>query len=369
MSLSFGQLKEVADSVIKQQKLLDAVVTEARATFGPVISTRTDLSRVCSEILDRSDLLEARGVEMQHGFKTATLKKLLESNLQVARIVAARFLPPGLAKDLAFDRDPDVRYEACKRMPADVLKEAVGNYPADFGVKMLLEKKTPAHDSEHLHMYDKKRMGKAARPETQPEFSDTFYHTHALKAMQDYGTNIEGQWEETYVKRYCASYCSFYKPMGVMLDVDKLYDAVKEVMRKKEDDAMTQGELKRLEKLHRMRESKEVFQQEHVDSAEALMSESMAPGDFVERVNKLFKVREAALPSGLRKHSVGMGELLIPVKAYIPGAKLSYVVENALDSYVSKWNDRQALIGESFKLSWHPDPTDAGRVCFSVTLR
>ena len=360
MSLKFGQLKEVADGVIKRQKLLDAVTTEARDTFGPFISTCADLSRVCDEILNRSDLLEARGRPYAHHFKTSTLKKLLESGVQPARLVAARFLPVDLTKDLATDRDPDIRYEACKRLPADVVKEASESYPADFGVKMLLEAKAPAHDSEHLHMYDKKRMGKAARPAIQPDFTDAFYHTHALKAVQDYGTNVEGQWEEVYVKRYCSSYT---QTTGIEIDAGKLYKSVMAVLKKKDDDALTQGELKRLEKLHRMRESAERVS--GPSEGQAVASSS----DFIKRVNESFRVRQAMMPAGLRKYTVSSGDFMVPMKATAPGGVLTYDIERTLDDYVSRWNATMQLVGESVQLSWTPDPVSAGGVCFNLVIK
>lgn len=368
MSLSLGQLKEVANNVMKQQRLLESLVIEARDTFGPTISTRTTLDQACSEILDRSDLLEARGVEYTSRFKTSTLKKLLETNNRLARFVAARFLPSGLVKDLAFDRDPDVRYEACRRSSQSIVAEVSENYPGDYGVKMLLEAKKPAHDDEHLHMYDEKRMGKAARPETQPEFSDLFYETIAYKAIQDYGTNIEGQWEEIFAQRYCRSYKA---TNGVELDVKKLYKAIVDGLKKKDDDALTQGELKRLEKLHRMRESIEQVKYAPTASEEIadLMSESLTPTAFVEKINESFKVRHADIPAGLQKHGISSGPYKVPMKATIPGGSLTYIAEQALDSYVSKWNNLQSLRGDSVKLSWAPDPTNAGKVCFNITVK
>lgn len=365
MSLSLGQLKEVANNVMKQQRLLDNLVSEARDTFGPTISTRTNLDQVCGEILDRSDLLEARGSQYTSHFRTSTLKKLLETNNRLARFVAARFLPEGLIQDLAYDRDPDVRYEACRRLPEGVLKEVADFYPADFGVKLLIEKKKPAHDDEHLHMYDKKRMGKAARPETQPEFSDLFYETLAKKAVQDYGTNIEGQWEEIYAQRYCSSY---KMTNGVELDCDKLYKAIMKELKEKDDHALSHAELKHLEKLHRMRESVEYVQTAE-DSLEDLMAENLTPSEYINKVNEAFKVRASSIPAGLRKHTISAGNLNLPMKATVPGGSITYIAEQALDRYVSKWNSTLQLMGENMKLSWSPDPTSSGKVCFHVVIK
>ena len=362
MSLSIGQLKEVAHGVIRNQKLLNALVSEARASFGPVISSDTTLIRACSEILDRSDLMEARGTDGNIRFRTSTLKKLLETRVPIARLLATRFLPLNLIKDLAFDKDPDVRYEACRRLPATLVNEVSGIYPSDYGVKMLLEKKEKEVKDQHLHMYDKERLGKAANPERQADFSDLWYNTLAYKAVQEYGGNIEGQWEEPFVQRYCASYKA---TNGVELDSEKLYKSIMNALEKRADDAMTQGELKRLEKLHRMRESKEATP----ISLDERLAEALASPDRLNAIGQLFLVREAAIPSGLRKYTVTSGVFHVPMKATVPGGKLTYAVERALDAYVNAWNSRQEMLGENVKLSWSPDPGSLKNVCFHVVVK
>ena len=73
--------------------------------------------------------------------------------------------------------------------------------------------------------------------------------------------------------------------------------------------------------------------------------------------------------TGVQTCALPISETLVPVKGKIPGGKITHLVEKALDGYISNWNGQQAMKGEPYRLSWSPNPMDAGSVGFHVELK
>ena len=107
------------------------------------------------------------------------------------------------------------------------------------------------------------------------------------------------------------------------------------------------------------------------EDASSLLARGKSDTDFIREVEEKFRVASSTIPPGIRKHRLGESNARthrVPVKATIPGGRLTSIVENVLDRYVDRWNSRQATSGEPFRLAWSPGAY-AGTVTFEVALR
>lgn len=364
MVLKVNQLRFITEDIIKNQKLLELLKAEVQFNLGNVINVSEGLDNACYQVNDILDVMHARGNLSETTFKTSLLKKLLESNSNEARRLSARLLPQNLVINLRFDSDPVVRAEACKKLSHKLVAEAVGYFPRDYELQNILEEKA-AHDDEHLHYHDSKRLGKAAQSLVHPELSDTWYRDKADRFLQEYGTNIEYQWEEILIKRYCAS---LKATSGVEIDELRLYEALMDLIDEKHEEALLKDERKHVKKLEKIRESVEPID-EVSDALNTLLKSTVSSNIFISKINEVFSVRESELPAAIKKHTSSNAVTRIPMKATIPGKKMTSLVERTLDQYVSKWNDMQSLQGEPIKIFWDIDPTDSRKVCFSAILR
>jgi len=363
MSLKVSQLQEIATGIKKQQTLLETLKSEVSHVLGQHISISQGLEEACYQVNDILDAMKIKGDLTEVQFKTSLGKKLLESQSSEARRLATRTLPRNLITNLRFDSDRSVRIEACRRLPKDLVFEVAENYPRDFELKYIAEQKKKEADS-HLHMYDEKRLGSAAKPEFQSELSDVWYRDIAAKFLQDYGTNIEYQWEEILINRFVAS---LKDSTRVLVDKQRLYDSLMELIKEKEDNALLKDEQKHIRKLVKMRENREI--EDVSDTFNSLLRSEASQAQFVSMVNEAFKVKKSSLPPGIRKYASSPENVQLPTKATIPGGKITSLVERVLDTYVSKWNEYQALKGEPIKISWYEDPSGEGKVGFSAELR
>lgn len=365
MGLKVRQLKFITEDIVRNQRLLEALRQEVRGVFGCLINISEGLDDACYQVNDMLDVARAKGDNQQIVIKTSLLKKLIESNSDEARRLAARLLPRNLIINYRFDNNAQVRAEVCRRLPANLIAEVAENFPRDYEVQYILQEKN-AHEDEHLHIHNEKRIGDAAKPVFQPEMSDLWYREKARLFLEEYGGNIEYQWEETLVKRYCSSVKA---TSGIEIDSQKMYETLMDLIIEREEEALLRDERKKIKSLEKIRESCEPLEPSFQgDDLKTLLSTIHSPQGFIQEVNKKFSVRESTIPSSLRKYSAG-GTLSIPMKARIPGGKLNHLVENVLDNYVSKWNEIQVVRGEPLVLNWDVDPVNEGNVCFRVILR
>lgn len=363
MGLRIRQLKFIAEDIVKNQRLLEALREEVRGALGCLINISEGLDEACYQVNDALDVAKAKGNLMHVSIKTALLKKLIESNSDEARKLAARLLPENLIINYRFDKNPEIRAEVCRRLPTKFISEVVEAYPGDYEVAYIFEQKKSKDDERYLNLYNDKRIGDLARPEFQPELSDTWYRDRAQRFLDEYGTNIEYQWEEVLVRRYCASVKA---TSGVQIDEKKLYDAVMDLILEKEEESLLKDEKKRVNKLEKIRESYEP--KFFTDDLKVLLQSSQSSQNFILQVNEKFSIKESQVPAGLRKYTVGAG-FSVPMKATIPGGKLTHLVESILDTYVSKWNEIQSMKGEPLSLNWDADPLNEGKISFRIVLR
>jgi hypothetical protein len=361
MGLKVNQLKEIAENIKKEQSLLHDLKREVKEVLNYQIDASVGFDNSCHQVNEVLDLMRAKGDTCEYRFKTSLAKKLLESNSHDAKILAVRLLPKNLITNLRFNKDVVIRLEVCKRLPLKMVSEVSEQFPADFELQHIVETKK-GEEEEFLHLYDEKRMGAAAKPAFQSELSDSWYREIAAKFLQDYGTNIEYQWEETLVKRYCES---IRNTTGVVVDEKKLYTTLKQLIDEKEDNALLDFEEKKLKKLYKLRENHEEMLE---STLKGLLTSSISQQHFVSTFNEIFDVKQSFLPPTIRKYVSSSG-MSLPVKATIPNNESAVLIERALDSYVKNWNDQQALRGDPIKISWSYDQMNTNKVSFSAELR
>ena len=363
MSLKVSKLQQIAHSIKKEQDLLESLKLETHAVLGYNVSISEGLDHACFQINHILDVMQAKGNNDEVVFKTSLAKKMLESKSREARRLAARTIQKNLVANLRLDTDSNVRLEACKRLSYDLVSEVVEFFPNDYELHYIAEQKKNEKDDDFLHLYDDKRLGKAAKPVFQPELSDAWYTTVAKKFLQDYGTNIEYQWEEPLIHRYCSS---IKATTGVVVDSKKMYDKIIELIKQKEEEALLKDEKNRIKKLEKFRENVET---NVADELNDLLKSTTSNLQFVSKINQMFEVKTSILPSGIRKYSSVISEVSLPTKAKIPGGKLTTLVEKVLDTYVESWNRHQSLRGEPIKISWSSDQFDSSKICFSALLK
>lgn len=365
MTLKLRQLQDVVNETVGKAKIVDVLKESVLAATGFSINSTADVDYVCYQINEILDVSEQKGEDVNLGLKTSLLKKLQESHSFEARKLAARSLPLNVATSMRFDVDPSVRAAVCRRLPVKMLLEVTQRYPNDFEVHHILEAKKKQEAA-------KKKMGDASRPLFQAELSDTWYADKARRFLDDYGTNIEYQWEEPLIQRYCSS---LKATSGIDLDVDKFYKILMKIIDEKHEDALTDSEIRKMRKMMRERGISESadYEAHSADQVEdvlrSITNSKESNVSFLKRVDEVLSIKRASLPAAIMKYRIADGEVSIPLKGIVPGGKLTPLAEQALDTYVSKWNALQEQRGEPLKLSWNPDPGSAAGITFSVILR
>jgi hypothetical protein len=202
--------------------------------------------------------------------------------------------------------------------------------------------------------------------------SDSWYNRLAAKLTSEYGTNIEGQWEEILATRVAMS---SFASSGNKIDRDKLLAAIYAFIKAREDTVLGEGSLKsvcrRLRKESFLDEAVMPIIEDDCDPIKDLVESKLSSSEYITQAERLFDVKKYAVPAGIKKHVIGEGhatETMIPVVGSLP-AQLTALAENALDAYVHHWNYQQTLKGEPFKLSWSPHPMSAQKIGFSVELK
>ena len=383
MHLKLEELQRVAKKTIKEEQKHASIRDELFRVFGPPVMVSKNCDRVAEAVNEQLDLSESSGRIVQRGsVKTSVLVEASVSPYAVVRKVAARLLPGKMAARLLNDPSSSVRCAAAKRLPYESLKESIKRFPSDDQLRTIARQKKlheaglpkPEVDDEPFDMYGEEPLGDAAKTWVKDkDLPDSWYERLAHKLCSEYGTNLEGQWEETLATRIVASH---FSTTGVKLDRDKLLKAIYDCIKEREDAVIGEGSLKSIAR----RLLKESYMDEAVmpviearnNPVADLLGSNCSSAQYIEDAEKLFSVRKSTVPAGIKKYRLGEGhhgETLIPVNGKIPGGKLDSTTEQALDRYVDSWNKRQALSGEPYRLSWGPHATGIDMVGFNLQLK
>lgn len=381
MHLKLRELQRVVKRTIKEERSHTVLRDELCRVLGPSILGSDNFSRIAELANERLDYLEATGSPVRReDFRISALTEALGSDSPHVRKLAARLLPAKMAAPLLDDRSSIVRCAAARRLPFELVRESVRRHPTDDQLRTIARAKKldeaglpkPSEQEPHLDIYGDEPLGDAVKTQSPlKDFPDTWYERLARKLCKEYGTNLEGQWEEILATRVAASHLS----VGVTIDRNKLLKAIYDCIEEREEALLGEGSLAALR--HRLLRESHLDDavmpviEEAADPVAELLESSTSSSEYVERAEKLFSVRKAAVPPGIKKYRIGEGykfDTHVPVNGRVPGTH-SVVTERALDRYVDSWNAVQSRSGEPYRLSWAPHPIAVDMVSFNLELK
>lgn len=383
MHLKLEELQRVAKKTIKEEQKYTTIREELFRVFGPPVMVSKNCEKVAEAVNEQLDLFESTGREVQRSsVKISVLVEAASSNSAVLRKVAARLLPAKMSSRLLSDPSSAVRCAAAKRLPHNIVKEALKKFPNDDQMMSIVRQKRileaglpkPKEVDEPFDMYGEEPLGDAVKTKvSDKDLPDSWYERFAHKLCSEYGGNLEGNWEETIATRIVASY---FSTTGVKLDREKLLKSIFNCIKTREDDILGEGSLKAIA-ARLLKESHlddKVFDviEEVDDPVKDLLESNYSSAQYVEEAEKIFSIRKSAVPSGIKKYRLGEGshvETLIPVNGRIPCGSMNATTEQALDRYVDSWNKRQALNGEPYRLSWGPHGSLFDMIGFNLQLK
>lgn len=376
MRLSIDQLRKAAQKTINDEKSVNVLRAEAKRVLGPIIDTDVSLVELARAINERVAVLDSTGRGWTASFKpSAVLKFAVHQDSEVRRM-AARLLPERFIGSFLSDKHPGVRVTAAKRLSLDVVREVLKRFPHDDELRVIVKQKAlyetgvpnPKIQDEPFDMYGEERLGDSVKQSPGPDLSEEWYHEHAQKFLQDYGNNIEYQWENILTSNYCHHVKA---TSGVEIDEEKLLKSIETLIKEKEDLALERLALREVvENLRETADNEEPAFNESPDPVRELLDSGLSSSAYIEKANALFSVREITIPRALRKFRNHETTETIPMKAKLPHTGgIRPIDEQALDVYVKHWNDKQVLRGEPYKLGWVPDPADVRSVGFKAELK
>lgn len=382
MQLKLEKLQRVVKSTIKEERSHAVLREELFRVFGSPVMVSSNIDKVAEAVNEHLDVFEATGKSVRReDIKLTALIEASSSKLSSVRKVAARLLPERHAIKMLSDKDSSVRCAAARRASAALVKEAYKRNPGDETLRNILKDKRlaeagvpdPKPQVEPFDMYGEKPLGTAVKQKPGDDLTDGWYVRLAHKLCREYGTNLEGQWEEPLATRIVASH---YSTTGVMLDREKLLQAIYDCLKEREEAVLGEGSLKALA-ARLMKESylddavMPVIEVTH-DPMVDLLETSHSSRTYVEAAEKIFSVKKSNLPAGIKKYRIGEGyrnETKVPVNAKIPGGHLTPRIEKALDVYVESWNKMQAQQGEPYRLSWGSHAASFDMIGFHLELK
>jgi hypothetical protein len=384
MRLRLSELQKLVNSTIIEHEAASELKEEIRRVLGPVIVTEGNLNEVVAAANDRLDVLSRTGRIAAVEFDpNITVRWATHVDPEIRKFVA-RVCPEKYLVKFSYDKSPEVRAAAAGRMPLNAVREMIKRFPSDDGLRAIFRQKKlteagikqPGKQPMGIDpAANAKRFGDAAKTQFGPELSDAWYREQARRLMLQFDNNIEYMWEETAVRRFCASTKA---TSGVEIDEAKLLKNVKQLIKEKEDMALERNALKEtlawLEKKEDdgfLTEGVIPNANEQVDPVEEI---SHLNGErLIEAFNKLFRVQLGMLPLGIRKYRLGEGnarQTLVPVVAILPhNYGFRAIDERVLDAFCEAWTKRQQLQGEPFRLEWTIHPTDANKIGFTCILK
>lgn len=384
MRLTLEQLQKIVQKTMDDEKSSMDLRREIAKALGPVVIIEGKIEDVVAAANDRLDVLERTGrIDCIDFAGDVAVSYLKHPNTEIRKF-AARVVPSKHLAALVNEMSSVVRSAAVTRMPLKEAKQMMKRFSSDDQLRTAYNRRiaesgvaTP-EQGEHLNIHADDRLGDVGKQQPGPELSDQWYKDKAHKLYQDYGGNIENSWEELAVRRYCSSTKA---TSGVDIDASKLLKAVKDVIEAREDMALERDALKEtldwldsLSSRETLNESADIHMfDESVDPVQELLQRNLTSEEFVTESIKLFNIKHATLPKGIRKHCLGEGNSSltnVPVIATLPhDGGFRAIDERALDKFCEAWNTRQAFAGEPLKVSWDTHQVDANKAGFSITLK
>jgi hypothetical protein len=383
MRLNIEQLQDAVKRARLDKHLAETLRAQAVEAFGPSVDVIGDLPEIIDAVNETLDVFDYMGKQPTSNLKKSLLLKLKAHELPSARKVAARLLSEESIALMILDDDRSVRLAVARRMPHELVKEALRMHNDDEMLNIYHEKLNeagvPDPEKMPMHLDLKKNVKpKSVRQQQVPELTEQWYESLSRKILSDLGTSLEYNWEEKIVHRYCSS---LKATSGIVLDERKFLKAMLKIIDEKENLALERNSLKEAaSNLRRQAEVEDVMStpileivEEVEDPVHDMLSAGFTPAQYIERFNELFSVKFVNIPPAFKKFRMGesvTSQLDVPLKATVPGSSIIREVdERALDEYVKNWNTHQALVGEPLKIYWHVDPSGDHSIGFEAILR
>jgi len=372
MRLKLEELKRVVDQTVSEERFINELRKEITRVLGPSVVTNVKLDQLAEGANYRIDVLERTGRANDIKFNVSILSKFMNSNSIEARKLAARLLPENFAAKFKEDKNVSVRHAYARRTSIKNAIQMLRENPRDHELRYIISEKRIAESgipqpkaiNEPFDMHGKK-LGNSVKQQDSSDLSDLWYSSMAHKFIQDYGSNLEGNWEEIIAKRYCASVKA---NTTVDVDEEKLYKEIVKQLQNKD---------KRVAEKYSVKETKlNNFHGDPYDKNSMivnLLESDYSSSEYVNKANKIFSIAEMSVPPSLSKFRMSEGKkghFSVPCKGMIPGdGKITSLIEEALDAYVKNWNNVQAFRGEPIKIHWLPNPVKNGAITFKAELK
>lgn len=350
MNLKLRHLRTVTQETLSETKALNEMKAELRRVFGPATVVDAKTSAVASYANSVLDTHEASGKSCEMlGLKPQAFLKTLTHSDPGIRKLSARLAPLKEIRQLVFDDNEDVRLAAASRLPKVFAEAALKKFPEDFALENLVEERKllkeaglpePKERSQHLAMY-KDRLGDSAKQKNIPELSDVWYEDIARKFAQDYGKNIEFNWEEKIVANFCSGVRA---QTGVVVDAKRLLKAVKDLIEEKDDKALEEAKELHLPFLF----------EERLTSRSSKMLSSVSSVSNMTQLSEMLGVqyKPANLFVRARLLEEGMNtKVMLPHKVNF-NASISSNDECDLDKFVVMWNAAAKRDKKPLRISW-----------------
>lgn len=384
MRVKLETLQNVVKRAVDEDRAVEQLKKEVTRVLGVAVVTEGKVEQLAEAANDQIDILEGTGRAARLDFDVKLMSRFTKHRSPEVRKLAARTVSQQLLSSMSSDKDAAVRSAIARRMTSGAVKEMLKKFPTDDNLRVIYKRKQideagiaqPKVVKEPFDMNGKK-MGDSVKQQGGPELSEQWYCDKAHKFMQDYGRNIEYNWEEVLTRRYVSS---MKATNGVEIDEAKLLKAIKTIIEEREDAVLERDALKETLEYLKVAGERETMSEaampiisEEIDQVQALLESTVTPQDYITKANELFRVQEADIPAAIKKHRLGEQNNRnekIPVIGYLPHkAGFRSIDERALDRYCESWNTRQSHRGEPLVLEWTGHPESIGKVSFCVTLR
>jgi hypothetical protein len=365
--ITVNELNRVVSKTISEEKSIDLLRVEISKVFGPPVNTDVRLEIMAEQANDRLDVMSRTGKSVRHQIKPSILMKFSDHPSDEVRRLVVRLLPESFIDRFASDRSHTVLHEVARRLPLREVKALVKRHRGDDELETIYRSRCIAES------YDEPRAGERLKGKVSSgpaidELSDAWYQNMAQQAMSDYGVEhggpIEISWDEIFAKRYCAS---LKATSGVEVDPERLWGAIQDIQKERDDLALLKNNLKDVAKKF-MPES---FN-ERATIIESLEGSNLGAKGFIDLFERAFKVKKSKVSGALYRHQISEGadgQLLIPRAALIPGkARMTPAVERVVNRFVKSWNSLQTQRGEGVRINWMPHPSNDQIITFSSEI-
>jgi hypothetical protein len=385
MRIRIEELQALVQRAIDEDRSISLLRNEVKRVLGPAVIVEGSVEQLAEATNDRLDVLDRTGRSSRLDFDKNVFVGLIAHKNSGVRKLAARVLPEKFINRMVFDKNSAVRSTIARRLQVGAVSAMLKKFPHDDELRLIYKHKKLAESGvkqpkvvdEPFDMYGEERLGDAVKQSDGPDLSEQWYKTRAINLMRDYGRNIEHAWEETATRQYAANVKA---TSGIEIDETKLLDAIKELIKEKEDIVLERDALKETLAWLRSKDDEllvesncSIIDEGEKDPVMTLVSEDRSSQSYIDEANKLFNIKESTLPQTIRKYRLGEQDMRsenIPIIGLLPH-ELGFrsIDEKALDMYCECWNKQQLMRGEPLKLAWSVHPEQVNKISFNVVLR